>query len=434
MKSKTLFFFLFFILFSFSSIATASNVLVVEINDTIDQTTVEIVKESIKQANSEKSEAIILLLKTPGGGLSQTFEIADLINESEIPFVGYVYPSGSAAWSAGTFILMSTHLAVMADNTIIGSCQPVEITATGTRYINESKTINALVKWIETRAEIYGRNSSTAALFIRKNLNLDETEALERGVIEFQESTIEKLLVKINGTEVTTSSGSKKLETLGVSQIKYSPSIGIVFMKFFSNPVLSSLLMIIGIFAIIFGIRTPGFGAEVFGVIAVLLSLIGSGFSIPILAIIFIILAVILLIIELFVTPGFGVIGIGGVISLIIGSIFLIPNYSNSEWLISMAWYDEAILIIVSVIALISVFFIFLLYKIIQVRKKKVEVGTFIGETAKTVDRLVPGKEGYVRFEGALWHAKSDEIIEPNTKVIIEKREDTVLKVRPKKD
>ena len=109
-----LLFFIFFLIFSsFSSIAESSNVLLVEVTDTIDQYTVEIFKESIKEAESKNSDAIILLIDTPGGGLSQTFEIADIINESEIPFIGYVYPSGSFAWSAGTFILMSTHIAAM---------------------------------------------------------------------------------------------------------------------------------------------------------------------------------------------------------------------------------------------------------------------------------------------------------------------------------
>ena len=147
MKLKYFFIFFIFILIfsSFSSIATSSNVLVVELTDTIDQYSVEILKESIKEAESQNSEVIILLLYTPGGGLAQTFEIADIINESKIPVVGYVFPSGSFAWSAGTFILMSTHIAAMASDTTIGSCQPVEITAEGTKYITESKVINALV-------------------------------------------------------------------------------------------------------------------------------------------------------------------------------------------------------------------------------------------------------------------------------------------------
>jgi membrane-bound serine protease (ClpP class) len=309
-KLSLIFLLSIFIFFSFSTIAQSSNVLIVEITDTIDQSTVEILKESLQQAENENSEAIILLLDTPGGGLQQTFEIADLINESEIPVVGYVYPTGSAAWSAGTFILISTHIAAMADHTVIGSAQPVEITAEGTKYITEPKIINALVSWIETRAEMRNRNKTAAAKFITENLNLNGTAALESQVIEHVSSSINQLLQDINGTSVSTSKGIVVLNTAGAKQVKYSPSIGIQIMKFFSNPLLTSLLLMLGLFALIFGISSPGFGAEVFGGIAILLSLIGSGFAIPVLSIIFIIIGCLLLVIEIFATPGFGVIGI----------------------------------------------------------------------------------------------------------------------------
>ncbi len=431
-KPSLIFIFLFLIFLSFNAIAQSSNVLVVEITSTIDQSTVEILKESMQQASNENSEAIILLLDTPGGGLQQTFEIADMINESKIPVVGYVYPIGATAWSAGTFILMSTHVAAMADYTVIGSCQPVEITAEGTKYITESKIINALVSWIQTRAEMHGRNQTIVAKFITENLDLNATSAKEFGVVEHVSTSINQLLKEVNGTVVKTSSGEVVLNTINAKQINYSPAIGILFMKFFSNPILTSLLLMLGIFALIFGISSPGFGAEVFGVIAILLSLVGSGFAIPILSIIFIIIGCLLLIIEIFATPGFGVIGIGGIILLILGGIFLIPNYSSTGWVISMEWINDAILILVVVAVFIAIFFVFLLYKIIQVRKKKAAVGIIVGETAKTIDRLSPDKSGYVRFKGELWHAKSDVIIEPNKKVIILQKEESTLKVKPK--
>jgi len=424
--------FLFLFLSVFIVSASASNVIVVEVTDTIDQGTVEIFKESINLAESKKSEAIILLLDTPGGGLRETFEIADLINESSIPIVGYVYPGGSAAWSAGTFILMSTHIASMSDNTVIGSCQPVEVSVSGTRLINDSKTINALTAWIEERADMYGRNKSVSKRFITENLNINETRALDYGVIEYTASSIEELIQEINGTVVTTNAGKITLNTRYAKQIKYEPSLGIQLLKFFSNPTLVSVLLILGIFAIIFGISSPGFGAEVFGVISILLALIGSGFSIPVLAIIFIVVACILLLIEIFFVPGFGFIGIGGIISLIVGSIFLIPSYTNKEWLISVSWIEEALVVVIVVIALIAIFFAFLLYKILEIRKKRAAIGIFSGETAKTVDKITPDKPGYVRHKGELWKATSDTVIEPKTKVIIVDKDDTTLKVKPK--
>jgi len=116
-----------------SAYAQNPNVIIVEISDTIDQSTVETIQESLREAENRNSEAIILLLDTPGGGLQETLDIWELIQDSNKPFIGFVYPQGAAAWSAGTFILIGTHIAAMADNTIIGSAQPVEISFEGTR-------------------------------------------------------------------------------------------------------------------------------------------------------------------------------------------------------------------------------------------------------------------------------------------------------------
>lgn len=425
--------FFFSLFLSFNVNAQVSNVLIVEINDTINQSTVELLYEVIQEADYQKSQAIVLILDTPGGGLQQTFEIAEIIKNSEIPVVGYVYPSGSAAWSAGTFILISTHIAAMANNTIIGSCQPVEITLEGTRTINDSKTINALVQWIQERADIYGRNKTLAKEFIIDNRNINASIAEKFGVIEYVSDSIEILLKKIDGDIVETLNGNLTINSKYAEQIYYSPSIKIIFLKFLSNPILQSLLLMLGVFALIFGISSPGFGAEVFGVIAILLSLIGSGFSIPEFSIIFIILGFLLLIIEIFVTPGFGVIGLGGIICLSLGSIFIIPTFTTRDWMISMDWINDIIIILIVAAILISIFFGFLLYKIIQIRKKKKAVGVFIGETATTTDRITPDKPGYVRFKGELWKAKSNDFIESNTKVTILKKDEFYLIVEPEK-
>jgi len=418
--------------FSFIVDAQSSNVMIVEITDTIDQSSVEILTESMQQAKNQNSQAIILLLDTPGGGLKQTFEIADIIHDSEIPVIGYVYPSGSAAWSAGTFILMSVHIAAMSNHTIIGSCQPVEVTFEGTKVINESKIINALVEWIQERANMYGRNKTLAKEFITINRNVNATSAKELGAIEYVSGSIEQLLIDIDGINVTTFAGNITLDTKDAKQISYTPSFKIKFLKSISNPVLTSLLMMLGIFSLIFGISSPGFGAEVFGAIAILLSLVGSGFAVSELSIIFIIIGCLLLIIEIFATPGFGVIGIGGIICLVIGSIFLIPTFSTREWVISMDWINELVTILLVTAILFAIFFGFLLYKILKIRKKKKAVGVFVGEAAKTIDKITPDEPGYVRFKGEYWQAKSDTTIEPNTKVIILKKNETVLIVKPK--
>lgn len=433
-------FFLFFIFISIGLVsashvqADVSNVLVVEITGTIDQSTVELLTECIQRAEIEESSAVILLLDTPGGGLTETFDIADMINESAIPIIGYVFPSGSAAWSAGTFILMSTHIASMGDHTIIGSCQPVEIGIDGTKLVNDSKRINALAKWMETRANMYGRNQTIAVQFITKNLNMNETGALAAGVIEVISSSVDQLLDQIDGRMVFTSTGVITLQTADAEQIYHSPSLKVQILRVISNPTLTSLLLMLGIFSLIFGISSPGYGAEVFGVVAILLSLIGSGFAVSSLGIIFIIIGCLLLIIEIFVTPGFGVIGIGGMICLVMGSIFFIPSYSTysiKKWMITMDPLNDIIILLSVVGLLLAIFFGFLLYKVIQIRKKKAAIGIFIGETAKTIDKITPQQPGYVRFKGEYWQAASEMTIEPGTKVIIVNKDGSTLFVRP---
>ena len=429
---SSLIFFFFLLLFLSSSVsAQTSSVVLVEITDTIDQSTVEVMTDSLKQAEANDAQAVILLLNTPGGGLDQTFEIAEMIKQSDIPVIGYVYPSGATAWSAGTFILLSTPLAAMADHTIIGSCQPIETSLEGTRFINDSKIINALVEWLQERAVMYGRNETLAKLFITQNRNVNATVAKNNNVIEIVASSIDQLLNDIDGRNVTTAAGTITLHTRAAEQVRYSPSLKIQILKLISNPILTSLLLMLGIFALLVGISTPGYGAEVFGVIAILLSLIGSGFSISTLSIIFIIIGCLLLAVEIFVTPGFGAVGIGGIICLVIGSIFLIPSYPTRKWLISGEYMIDAITIMLFVIVLFALFFAFLLYKVLQIRKKKSPVGKFAGEKAVAIERITPEKPGFVRYKGEYWQAKSEVVIEPNTKVVIIEKDETMLIVKP---
>jgi membrane-bound serine protease (ClpP class) len=424
-------FFFYILLLPLSSSAQSSSVILVEFTDTIDQATVEIMSDSLNVAQANDAQAVILLLNTPGGGLDETFTIAEMIKESNIPVIGYVYPSGATAWSAGTFILLSTPLAAMADHTIIGSCQPIETSLEGTRFINDSKIINALVEWLQERATMYGRNETLAKLFITENRNVNATVALDSGAIEVVASSIAQLLDDIDGRNITTATGTVTLHTKDAEQIRYTPSIQIQLLKLISNPLLTSLLLMLGIFALLVGISAPGYGAEVFGVIAILISLIGSGFSISTIAIIFIIIGCLLLAVEIFVIPGFGVVGIGGIICLIIGSIFLIPNYPTRRWLISGDYMNEALIIMLVVIVLFAVFFAFLLYKVLQIRKKKSPIGKFTGETAMTIEQITPEKNGFIRYKGEYWQAKSDTVIEKNTKVVIIDKDETTLIVRP---
>ena len=432
-KRVIIFFFLFFIFF-FQPLAHGAetpNVLLVEITGTIDESTVEIIKDSFNSAEKNNAELIVLLLETPGGGLDQTFRIEELIAGSSIPIAGYVYPEGASAWSAGTFILMSTHVAAMSKFSVIGSCQPVQVTATGTELINDTKTINALVSWMQERANKFDRNQTVAKEFITKNRNVNATDALRLGVVEYVAEDVSSLLEQLDGKTIELRDGNVTVSLSDATIEQYNIPLQIQFLSFISNPLLTSILLMLGIFALIFGISAPGFGAEVFGVIAIVLSLAGSGFAISEISLLFLTIGGILLLLELFVIPGFGVVGIGGVISLFIGAVFLVPTYATREWVINTAWIDTIILVLLVLVGLFAGFFIFLIYKVLEIRKKRNAIGLFEGETAETIDSISPGKNGYVRFRGELWNAKSDASIPVGTKVTIDSREGSILTVHP---
>jgi membrane-bound serine protease (ClpP class) len=131
------------------------------------------------------------------------------------------------------------------------------------------------------------------------------------------------------------------------------------------------------------------------------------------------------------VIPGFGVVGVGGIISLFIGAVFLVPTYATREWVINTAWIDTIIIVLLVLVGLFAGFFIFLIYKVLEIRKKKQAIGVFTGETAETIDAIGPGKKGYVRFRGELWNAKAESFIPVGTKVTIDKKDGSVLTVHP---
>ncbi|TAN39633.1 MAG: nodulation protein NfeD, partial [Candidatus Methanoperedens sp.] len=175
--------FLFFILLSLVQIAGAQ-VIVVELNDAITPASDDIVSEALENARQSDAQALVITMNTPGGGLEETKKILDHIQNSPVPVIGYVYPNGATAWSAGTIILLATDVAAMAPNTIIGSAQPVEMTGEGIKPITEEKIVNAVVALAKEKAKQHGRNESAAGEFITSNLNLDAEKAKEAKVIE----------------------------------------------------------------------------------------------------------------------------------------------------------------------------------------------------------------------------------------------------------
>ena len=401
-----------------------NKVLVLEISEAITPASDDIIANAIAKAENENFEALVISLDTPGGGLVETQTIIRIIENTTVPVIGYV-PEGGKAWSAGTLILMGTDIAAMAPFTVIGSAQPVQISAEGTKPIEDEKIINALVKFSVTTASKHGRNETFAEEVITKNKNLDAQEAFEAGVIEYLAPSISYLLSQTNGQVVK----GKVLRTGSSSIENYEPPLSLALLGLISNPILSSLLLTIGIYGIIFGISSPGAGAEVFGIIAIVLGLIGTGFNINVGAIFLILVGIGLLILEIKI-PGFGIFGFAGLISLIIGSILLIPM--GGENIYTPEFRRLLTLTVVAPTVVFGLFLVFAIYKVSEIRKKKPVIGSIIGDNARTIDPLGPGKSGFVRYSGEYWQARSDEEIEAKEEVEIIGKEREVLLVKRK--
>ena len=416
-------------LFLISQLAEAKKVLVIEVNGPITRGTLELFKSGLEKSEEIDAEALLAILDTPGGGLTETLEIVKLIDRSNIPVISYVYPTGATAWSAGTIILVSSHVAAMSPNTVIGSAQPAALSTQGFAPINESKIINALTTLVAEKARLHRRNATAAVAFIRENLNLNPEKARAMKAIEFISPSIEDLLNQVNGLKLN-STIQKTLITKNAEIIKHKPSLRIQFLNLITNPMLASVLLILGIYALIFGFSSPGFGSEIAGIILIALGLLGLSFDVNLVAIFLLIFGVVLLLIELN-TPGFGVLGIAGIAATIIGSIILIPT-SFPKYYVSKEFQAMMIASVIVPSVIFGIFFLFALFKVMKIRKKKSVIGEMVGETATVTEKIIPKKSGYVNYQGEIWEAISNKKIEKGAEVIIEDKKGHVLFVRKK--
>ena len=410
-----LLFFSISIILSISSVSASSGqkVLVLEISESITPVADDIVADALSAAVEGDFSALLITLNTPGGGLDETLKIIEQIEQIDVPVIGYVYPEGAKSWSAGTLILISTDIAAMAPHTIIGSAQPVEMSAGGIEPVEDSKIVNALVALAREKARMHSRNETLAERFITENLNLNAESALDAGVIEFISPTIDDLLVQVDGEIVK----GKELETEDAQIEYYKPSMRLAFMNLISNPVISSILLMLGIYGVVLGISNPGVGAEIFGVIAITLGLIGTGFDVNTAAIFLVLVGVGLLALE-FQAPGFGVFGIAGMICIIVGSIFLVP-LSYPRFYTPADFQKTVIAAIVAPTLVIGIILMFAIYKVIEVRHRKPVIGEMIGDVAETIDQITPEVPGFVMYKGEYWKARADELIEKEEKVEI---------------
>ncbi len=396
--------------------------------DTIDDGVKECILNALKYAEGH-NYALILSIDSYGGLLEAAFSIGDAFARAKVPVIAYV--SGGKALSAATMIILPTNIIALSPNSIIGAMQPIMYNpTTGTiTFINESKIINPVVAKAVSYAKLRDRNVTAARLFVVKSLVLTADQAVKNHVANLIADNLDDLLKKINGMHVNTSTGTYILRITNIE--KYSCSLRARIISVLENPMVSSVLMTIGILGTIFAILSGKLPILPLALLFLLLGLIGSGFNPNIISILFLIIGAIMLAIELFVTPGFGVIGITGIILIAVG-IALAPANIPSGFS-PPATYARDLQITAAVIggglgALTG----FILYKVIQAKRSKPQKFDPVGKIGKAVDSIEPGGKGFVIVDGEYWLATSDIRVDKGSEVIVTGMEGHVLRVRPR--
>lgn len=361
------------------------------------------IQTGIEKALEENAECLIIKLNTPGGLLASARNIVTSILQSKVPVIVYVSPGGSQAASAGVFITMAAHIAAMAPGTNIGAAHPVFLQGTQDSIMMEKAT-NDAAAFIRTISEKRKRNVEWAEDAVRKSLSISETEALKINVIDIVAEDVNDLLEKVNGREVEITGDNVRLNTKDAEVELLEMTIAQKILSLLSDPNLAYILLMLGIYGLFFELYNPG--AIFPGVIGVI-CLILAFYSMNTLPVNYAGLALILLSIVLFILEikivSHGLLTIGGIISLLLGSMMLIDAESLLEAVeISME-------LIILVVVLTAAFFLFAISMGIKAQRRKPTTGIegLIGEIGKAVTKLAP--DGDISVHGEFWKAKSIE-------------------------
>jgi len=383
------------------------------------------IDRGIDAAEKADATAVVIRLDTPGGLDTSMRDIVQRIEDAKLPIIVYVSPTGARAASAGTFITMAAHIAAMAPNTTIGAAHPVGAGGEDIEGTLGDKTTNEAAEYIIGIAKLRGRNETWAESAVRRSVAANQDEALRMNVIDIVAPSLDDLLAEADGHTVSIPSGSTAVRTLGVPVVYNDMSLIERFLDIISDPNIAFLLLSLGMLGLFIELVHPGiFFPGVFGAIALLVGFFSLG-TLPVnWAAVFLILLAFALFFAEIVVSGFGALGVGGVVSLIMGGLLLTstsnPDFQVSRWLI----FGSA--------AVIGVFFLSTINALLRARRQPVALGPqlLVGRRAVARSPLDPG--GIVFLEGERWTATSTEgRIEEGETVEILGVDGIRLRVRP---
>ena len=379
---------------------TAQKVVSIHIDATINPATAEFIHRAIAKAKKVNAECLVIHLNTPGGLLKSTRIIVGDIIESPVPVVIYVSPPGAQAASAGVFITLAAHIAAMTQGTNIGAAHPVSMQG-GMDTTMSEKVTNDAVAFIRTIAEKRNRNMEWAEDAVRKSVSITATAALQQKIIDLIANDDKELLQMIDGRNVELNSGAVTLHTKAATVEEYQMGFIEKLLNILSDPNIAYILLMLGFYGLMFELYNPGsILPGIVGVICLILAFY-SMHTLPInyAGLALIIFALVLFLLEIKIVSH-GVFAIGGIISLLLGSMMLIRTGSGDIGRISWA-------VIISATAVTSLFFLFVIGMGIRAQHLKPVTGAnaLIGQIGEAKEVLNP--IGMVLVNGELWQAES---------------------------
>lgn len=405
--------FLILLLLSIFSFVAYPSILKITIDAPIHPVTSEYILETITRAENENAELVLMIINTPGGLDSSMREIMEKILNSKVPVATYVSPSGARAASAGFFIGVASDLFIMAPGTNTGAAHPVGVSITGQSMDEtmEEKVTHDAASYIKSIAGKRGRNIQMAEDAVRKSLSYTEEEAFSGGLIDLIASSIDDIITQLDGKTITRFHGEEIVLALSEQEVIDIPmSFRQKFLLTISNPNLAYILLMIGLLGLYFEFSNPGaILPGVLGGICLLLAF----FSFQILPINYVGLILILLAIGLFIleikVQSYGILSIGGITAMIIGSLMLIDA--------PIPELRPSLKFIIPIVLTLSAIFIFLIYLAVRAHVKRATTGKegLIGEIGTAQSTIAP--EGKVFVHGEIWNAESSEKIPKGSKV-----------------
>lgn len=403
---------------------------ILEVNSSINPATYNYLKTGFKKLDPINGDLVILKLDTPGGLVTTTKDIITLVGKLKVPFVVWVTPEGASATSAGAIIASSAHLLVMSEGTNIGAATPVGIGKDIEKSDGKAKAINDLVALVRSLSKARGRNPDRFAEMISKASSFDSQTALKEKIINGIVNTQADLINFING---------KTVKVLGTDLLmSVNPNIeikvkemdpGQKILDILANPMTAYILFVIGAALLYFEFQAPGgFVAGAIGAVCLILAAIG--FQILPLnfgALGLIILSFVLFIIEIYITS-YGILTLGGIASLVFGSLFLFRTEN--------AYLDIQLPMVLSVVAGIVIYVLIIAAVIIKTRSKK-QYFFKNKDCFGHISRLM-GKDGeqflyQVKVNGEIWNTVTDFEFKMDEKVKVIDQDDEHTKVKIEK-